>query len=162
MPYHKWVLQSHCLCEQDIGACAWRWGSRAGIRSGWDEPHQGPRGRLLRKSLWTQRQNQLSILLQPHHVWDWRGVLTQKTNDLVYHLIKIPDQSPSFPPCLRWWFQPTQRRWNSFRRSVWLSVSVLWTSTCRSPISSCPANRPSRASITGTSTEAHVWWLYNS
>lgn len=156
------LMKTYCLCEQDIGACAWRRSSGPGSRSGWDEPgpRQGPWGRLLWKSLWIQRQNQLSILLQPHHVWDWGGALRLRKNYLVYQptnqdlrLIAV-----LLPPSFRWWFQPTRRKWVSFRRSVSLSVSVLWTSACHWLTSCCPANRPSRASTTGTSTEAQVWW----
>lgn len=94
--YHKPVLLTYCFCGQDICACAWRWDSGPSSRSGWDEPgpYQRPWGCLLWKSLWTQRQNQLSILLQPHHVWDWGGAQTHKKKDtsaFISHLMKIPD-----------------------------------------------------------------------
>ena len=83
-----------CVCEQDICACAWRWDSGPVSRSGWDEPHQGPGSRLLWKSLWTQRQNQLPVLLQPHHVWDWGGDRGIKKSNLSANLIQIPDWTP--------------------------------------------------------------------
>lgn len=143
------------LCEQDISACAWWWDSGPGSRSGWDEPgpHQGPWVRFLWKSLWTQRQNQLSFLFQPHHVWDRGG---EVTNDKIYQPSIQASRPISFHlllPSFRWWFQLTQRRWVNFRHSVSLSVSALWISACRWPTSFCPANRPSRVSTTGTSTE---------
>lgn len=125
------------LCEQDISACTWRWGSGPSSWSEWHEPgpHQGPWCRLLWKSLWIQRQNELSFFLQPHHVWDWGGVLAhRKTRHIPVYKPSQPSMfllaSPLLPVCFRWWFQPTQRRCVSFRSSVSLSVSVLWTSAC--------------------------------
>lgn len=78
-------MLSHCLCEQDISARARRWRAGAGIWSGQREPHQGPWLRLPRKPLWAGWQEQLTVLLQPHHVRDGRGQLT-------------PNRHPPLPP----------------------------------------------------------------
>lgn len=146
-------MLSHCLCEQDISARARRWRAGAGIWSGQREPHQGPRLRLPRKPLWAGWQEQLTVLLQPHHVRDGRGQLTPNrppSPQFQQPVRIVGDQIPLCSSwCLRWWSQLTRRRWSSSRSSAWLSVSAPWISASHWPIYCCPANRPSKASITG-------------